>query len=337
MARPTYATVEQLQAATDFKTTGYEGDRLKRLLESASALIDRKFHRHFYPLTETRTYTDPYFVTPRRTTSTGFWLEADLQSLSSATVDTVSQTVGDIELYSSTYGPPYSWAGVTGSTIVLVGVWGYTNDTETAGTITANIGTSSATTCACSDSSAIGLGDLITINSERMIVTGKAMLDTGVDFSSGGTTAAVSDNAITMDGAGLLVGETILADAEKMLIVEYNSATEIATVKRGYDGSVLATHTTPSVYAPRTLTITRGATGSTAATHTSADAITRNTPPPLISSLCVAEAIVAYEQEASGYARVVGSGDNAREARGVGLDAIRKDASVYQRRRWAVV
>ena len=337
MARPTYATVEQLQAATDFKTTGYETDRLKRLLESASALIDRKFHRHFYPLTETRTYTDPYFTTPRRTTSSGFWLEADLQSLTSATADSTAQTVGDIELYSSTYGPPYSWVGLTGSDIDLVGVWGYTNDTESAGTITANIASTTATTCACSNSSAVGLGDLITINSERFIVTGKAMLDTGVDFSSGGTTADVSDNAITMDGAGLLVGETILADAEKMLIVEYNSGTEVATVKRAYDGSILATHTTPSVYAPRTLTITRGATGSTAATHTSADAISRNVAPPLITSLCVAEALVGYEQEASGFARTIGSGDNTREAKGVGLAAIRRDASVYQRRRWAVV
>jgi len=337
MSRPTYATVEQLQAATDFKTTAYETDRLRRLLESASGLIDRKFHRHFYPLTETRTYTDPYFTNPRRTTSTGFWLEADLQSLTSATVDTVAQTVGDIELYSSVYGPPYSWVGVTGSTIALVGVWGYTNDTETAGTITANIASTTATTCACSNSAIIGLGDLITINSERMIVTAKAMLDTGVDFSSGGTTADVSDVAITMDGAGLLVGETILADSEKMLIVEYNAATEVATVKRAYDGSVLATHTTPSVYAPRTLTITRGATGTTAATHTSADAITRNIAPPLITSLCLAEALVSYEQEGSAYARTVGSGENTREARGVGLEAIRRDASVYQRRRWAAV
>jgi len=337
MARPTYATVEQLQAATDFKTTAYETDRLRRLLESSSDLIDRKFHRHFYPLTETRTYTDPPFVTPRRTTSTGFFLEADLQSLSSATVDTVAQTVGDIELYSSTYGPPYSWAGTTGSTIVLVGVWGYTNDSESVGTITANIGTTTATTCACSNSALIGIGDLITVNSERMVVTAKAQLDTGVDFSSGGTTADMSDVAVTMDGAGLNVGEIILADSEKMLIVEYNSATEVATVKRAYDGSVLATHTTPSVYAPRTLTITRGATGTTAATHTSADAITRNIAPAQITSLCIAEALVAYSQEASGYARTIGSGENTREAKGVGLAAARRDASVYQRRRWAAV
>ena len=56
VTRPTYATVEQLQAATDAKTTAFEQARLRRLLESAADQIDKRMHRHFYPLTEIRTY-----------------------------------------------------------------------------------------------------------------------------------------------------------------------------------------------------------------------------------------------------------------------------------------
>ena len=170
-----------------------------------------------------------------------------------------------------------------------------------------------------------------------MIVTAKAQLDTAVDFSSGGTTADKSDNAITMDGPGLIVGEVILVDAERMLVVEYNSATEIATVKRAWDGTVLATHTTPSVFAPRTLTVERGAVGTTAATHADTTAITRNVPPGPITDLCIAEVVTTFEQESAGYGRVIGSGDNTREARGAGLDSVRKQAMSYQRLRMATV
>jgi len=336
MAGVAYATVEQLQAATDFKSTAYETERLRRLTGAASRLIEKRLHRHFYPLTETRTYTDPPIYVLRRVTSSGFWLEADLLTLTSVTADSTAQTVADVELYPSAYGPPYSWIGVTGSDIDVVGVWGFSNDTTTAGA-TAEALDATETGVDVTDSSVVGLGDLIIVDSERMLVTAKAMLDTGVDFSSGGTTAVSSDNAITMDGAGINVGEVILADAERMLVVEYVAATDVATVKRAYDGTVLATHTTPSVYAPRTLTVERGAAGSTAATHLTAAAVTRNLPPGPVTDLCIAETLTTFEQEMSGYGRTVGSGETAREARGAGLADVRRQAQTYKRTRQAVV
>jgi hypothetical protein len=52
----------------------------------------------------------------------------------------------------------------------------------------------------------------------------------------------------------------------------------------------------------------------------------------LIKQLCVAEALNSILQETSGYARVVGSGDNEREASGKGLRDIRDQAlSTYGR------
>ena len=52
MADPTYATVEQVQAAADYKPTAYEADRLYRIVDAASRRIEQQLHRHFYPLTE---------------------------------------------------------------------------------------------------------------------------------------------------------------------------------------------------------------------------------------------------------------------------------------------
>ncbi len=326
MGSPAYATVEQVAASLDFKTSAYETSRLARLVLSASRLIDLGLHRHFYPLTETRSY--------HLGGGGGFWLGADLFSLTAVTADTVAITVSTVTL--SPGVPPYHWISQTGVDVDVTGIWGYTRDTTPAGALAEALD-ATETGVDVTDSSLVGIGDLILVDTEQMIVTAKTLLDTGVDFLSGGTTADKSDNAVTLDGPGLKVGETILADSERMLIVDYNSATEVATVKRVWDGSVLATHTTPSVFAPRTLTVERDAVGTAAATHADATTITRNVPPGPIVDLCIAEAITTYSQESSGYGRTVGSGDNVREARGVGLEDARHQAGHYKRLRMASV
>ncbi len=326
MGNPAYATVEQVSAALDFKASAYEAVRLKRLVLSASRRIDLMLHRHFFPLTETRSY--------HLGGGGGFWLEVDLFSLTAVTADTVAITISTVTLHPGV--APFHWISQTGVDIDVTGVWTFSQDTTPAGALAEALD-NSETAVDVTDSSLIGIGDLILVDTEQMIVTAKTQLDTGVDFSSGGTTADKSDNAITLDGAGLKVGESILADSERMLIVEYNSATEIATVKRAWDGSVLATHTTPSVFAPRTLTVERDAVGTTAATHSDTTAITRNIAPGPIVDLCIAEAISTYEQESSGYGRTIGSGDNIREARGVGLENARHEAKHYKRLRMAAV
>lgn len=332
MGLPTYATREQFMVATDTHTTAYLSAAVDRVLQTASRNIERKYGRHFYPLTEAVTWT---FTGG----GSGFWMNRDLLSLTSATVDDVSQTVADVELYPSHYGPPYSFIGLMGASVVVTGVWGYSNDTESVGTITANIGSASTTSATCSDSSKVGVGDLITINSERMVVTEKAIADISVDLAAD-LTAVASDDQVTVDGAGALAGEVITIDTERMLVLDVVSST-VLNVIRAYDGTALATHdgtSTPAdIYAPRTLTIDRGAAGSTAATHTSGDSITRNAPPAPITSLCLAEAEVMLAQERAGYARTVGTGEGEREVGGKGLADARREASTYKRRRLAAV
>lgn len=335
MSAPSYATVEQLQAAADFKTTAYETDRLKRHLLAASRQIEERFHRRFYPLTQTVTYTDPPTVTPRRTQNAGFWLEDDLLALTAATVDDVAQTVADIELYPSAYGPPYSWIGLTGSDIDVTGRWGYSEDSEFVGIITENLGASTGAVDINDGAAAeIGILDLIKINDEQILVTGKTWKDTG-DNTSGALTADVSDTTVTA-GDDYTVGELILIDSERMLIVDKTGSD--LTVKRGWDGSVLAAHSSGAdVYAQRTINIDRGAAGTTAAAHSSNDQINRSVPPQAITELCIAEALVKYAQETAGYARTIGSGDNERESKGPGLAQARRDAEPYRRTRFAAV
>jgi hypothetical protein len=110
-----------------------------------------------------------------------------------------------------------------------------------------------------------------------------------------------------------------------MLVVDAGGTT--ITVKRAWDGSVLATHLTgASVYALRTLKVVRGAVGTAATTHTDATVVVRNVPPGLVHQLCVAEAVTQLLNEGSGYARTAGSGDNAREAAGRALNDLRNQA-----------
>ncbi len=337
MGAPFYATVEQLQAATDYKTTAYEAERLRLLLDAASRDIEKTLHRHFYPLTEAVTYTDPRLEIIRRVTTSGFWLDRDLLALTAATEDTVAPTVlADVELYPSSFGAPYSWIGLTGSAIVITGRWGYSEESKPAGALEAAIGSTSTTRVDVTDSSKIGVGDLLLCESEQMIVEAKLQLDTAQNLG-GNLTADVAGVTVDLsDGTKFTVGEIILIDSERMMIVDISGNN--ATVKRAYDGSVLAAHTSGAdIYAPRTLTVERGAVGTTAATHSDATTLTVNDPPAPVRNLCIAEALTAYEQQSAGYARTIGSGDSEREARGAGLSDARRRAGSYRRSRMAAV
>ncbi|WP_234429896.1 hypothetical protein, partial [Streptomyces sp. AV19] len=141
-------------------------------------------------------------------------------------------------------------------------------------------------------------------------------------------TASAADVSITVSTltAAPAVDEVILIDSERMLVVDV--AGSVLTVKRAWDGSVLAAHAAGAdIYAPRTLTVTRGALGTTAAAMSAGDDIYRWDPPGPVRELTVAEALTSLLQGQSGYARVVGSGEAQREASGRGLRDLRE--SVY--------
>jgi hypothetical protein len=331
MGLPAYATVEQVARAADVQFTAYQKQTLQRVTRSASRLIDERMHRRFFPKTELRTFKNPQIEIPYRVATSGFFVNADLQTITAATVDTVAQTVADIELYPVEYGPPYSWVGLTGVDITVTGTWTFSADTEPAGALSGAMSDTTGTAPKVSNSAIVGIGDLILVDSEQLLVLDKLMVDSGVDTT---TTLAADMSDVTVavaDGTLFFVGEVLLLGAERMLIVDV--ATNNLIVKRAFDGTVLAAHSTPSIFAPRTLTVERGAVGTTAATHSDAATFTRNVPPPPITQLCIAEALNTLEQESSAYARTVGSGDNQRESRGRSLYLAQQEADRYKRLR----
>ena len=340
MALPTYATRETISRATDYATTALRATHIDRALQSASRSLETRLHRHFYPLTETVTFQDPYpLAFSGSSWAFGFYLERDLRSVTAVTVDGTAVASTDYSLHPSKYGPPYSAIDLpsfVGVTTVINGLWGYSADTKTGGTITANISTTTATTLSCSDASLVGIGDLILINSEQMVVTGRATADTTTN-TNGALTADIAEQTVTVgDGTAIKLGETITIDTERMLVT--NIVTNDLTVERAYDGSTLAAHSDATdVYAARTLTVVRGQVGTTATIHTSADTITVNVPPAEIVEACIAETLTLLEQESSGYGRVIGSGEGQREAAGKGLADVRRRVDRLRRQRAVAV
>lgn len=336
-----YCSREDVKSALDLKETARNNAQVDRVIEAASRSIEKLTHRKFYPQLAAR-----YFDWPNGSYSRSWrlWLDADeLISVTTLTSGGEAISASDYFLEPANSGPPYTHVEIDldssaafggGNThqrdIAITGLFGYSADTTAAG-ILAEALDSSETGVDVTNSQAIGVGDIIKVDSERMIVTEKSMLDTGQNCST--LTSSAASVSITGVTAGTInTGETILVDSERMLVVDVSGTT--LTVKRAWDGSVLASHTNGAdIYASRTLTVERAALGTTAASHDTATAITRHVVPLLIRTLCVAEAIVMLGNETAGYARTVGAGENAREAAGRALRTLREEVySSYGRK-----
>jgi hypothetical protein len=334
MATVWYCTLGQVKGALDVAETARSDAQISRAIASASRSIEALLHRRFYPFTATRYFDWP---DPGRRTVWRLWLDDhELISVSALVAGGVTIPPTDYFLEPVNSGPPYthleidlasSSAFQSGSThqraIAITGVFGHSAEEESAGTLAAALADTTGTVANISDATQIGVGSIIRVDSERMLVTAKAWLDTGQNASA--LTSSSSDVSITGVTADTVhLGEVILVDSERMLVVDVAGTT--LTVKRAWDGSVLAAHSGGAdIYAPRTLQIVRGALGTTAATHLNAAAIYRHLVPDLVRDLCIAEAINQLQQETAAYARIVGEGEGAREGTGRGLFDLRRD------------
>jgi hypothetical protein len=225
--------------------------------------------------------------------------------------------------------------------IAMGGTWGYGADADPAGTLAANVGPTDATVTG-SNGSVAGPGDLIVLGygrgsaplpsaqgnhagdiqpyqGERVLITDVSAVPTGLTQAGGGvTTAEDNDQALTWTGSGALnAGEVITLDQEDMLVEKLIGST--ATVRRAFNGSTLATHSGATVYAWRQWQVLRAQLGTTAGTYASGAAVYRHRVPQLIRDLAIAETGNQLMQEGSGYARMVGSGENAHPAPGYSL------------------
>lgn len=329
-----YCTREDVELALDVKATARASNQIDVKIEAASRGIELLLHRWFFPVVATR-----YFDWPDRHARSRPWRlwlnEHELVSLSSIVSGGITISTSDVLLEPANYGPPYnrleinlnsdaafSGAATHQRSIALAGVWaGCPVNEEPAGTATAAMN-SSVTSLSVSDSAAIGVGTIVKIDTERMLVTGKTMVDTTQNITGTITAQANSTTLAVADGTGFTVGEVLLLDAERMLIVDI--AGNSLVVKRAWSGSVLAAHTNSDVYAARTLTVTRGALGTTAASHLDDAPILRFAVPGLVRELACAETTNLLLQSSSGYARTVGAGENERESSGRGLTGLRE-------------
>lgn len=345
-----YATREQIMDSLEIMETARSARLVDSKLAAATPTIEGLLHRRFYPERRTISVDWPNY---QLASAWEYWLgRNELVSLESVTSGGIVIPLNDIILLrgDDIKEPPYNRiqvklssssafsVGVTfQQSLVITGLFGY-NDTDTsqvAGTLGGNIN-NVATTLVINPSSGIysvGVGSIILIGTERMILTDRRMSDTAV-ITTGSLEDSKGDTILGVaDGTQFAQYETILIDAERLRIDDIAGNNLIVT--RAWDGSTLMTHNAGAdVYALRTFSVKRGALGSTAASHLTTDPLYAHVFPPLVNELAIAETMVMLEQSASAYAREVGTGARKTSAPGVGLPDIRERAcTIYSRNR----
>lgn len=337
-----YCTREDVKSALDIQTTALVDSQIDRAIESASRSVEGLLHRKFYPHIATKYFDWPNY---QRARSWRLWLdENELISVTTLTSGGIAISSNDYFLEPINSGPPYNRIETdlgsnasfnTGDTsqrsIAITGLFGYNDDSNPAGSLAEALD-AIETDVNVSNGALIGIGSIVKVESERMFVTGRSWITSSqtTQSSLGGEDDDVTVAVTT--GSSYNVGEQILIGSETMYITAISGNN--LTVKRAWDGSVLATHNSGvTIYVSRTFTVTRGALGTTAATHSDATAITTYAVPGLVKELAIAEALNVMLQEGSGYARTTGEGENSQEFLGRGLRGIRDQAyTVYGRK-----
>lgn len=334
-------TREDVKGALDSAETARSNTQVDRAVESASRSVEGLLRRRFRPTLATRTF--PWPPTSR---SRHLWLDADeVISVTTLSSGGVAIPALDYFLEPANSGPPYSRIEVdaasssafTSSTsrqraIEVTGLFGYTNEEEAVGSLTAQLAAAASSTAAVAWTTPhIGVGDVLRVDAERVVVTGRTMTDSGQNLLSPLTTSTSNVSVPVTTGSAFAVDEVLLVDSERLLVVDVAGNT--LTVKRAWDGTVLAAHTGSDIFTLTGVTLARGLLGTAAAVHLNAATVYRHVVPGLVRELTIALAMSTIQQEQSAYARTVGSGDNEREAAGRGLADIRREAlSRYGRR-----
>lgn len=320
MAQQVYATREDVRSALGSASTARSDAQVDRVLVNATRSVDNLCQRTLAPHLATRYFDWPQEQTPR---SWRLWLDQyDLISATQILSAGVEVPATDYYLEPANEGPPYTYietrldkpsawsaADTWQHAIAITGWWGHSDEQTPAGTLAAAVSSTTATSVTVSDSSAVGVGHLLTVGAERMQVTDKALADTGQTLQAALTAQKDSVLMQVTDGTAYHRGEVLTLDAERVHIQDI--AGNALTVERAYDGTVLAAHTGSAIWAPRLLTVVRGAAGTAAATATSGTAITRWVPPGDAQTLTVAEAMVNLANEQAVYARTVRAGSSA--------------------------
>lgn len=346
-----YATMEQVKGSMEINQSAQADRLIRSKIDAGSRNVEGLTHRRFYP--ELKTITQDW---PNNLSADAWQIllgDNTLISVTSLVSGGVSIPTNALRLrrYDDKPEPPYdilevdlssAYALSAGPTFQqsqsITGLFGdQDTDTSIAGGLLGGAINSSVTTLVINPSAGyypdtIGIGAIVLIGTERLILTDRRMSDTGVNTAGTLTDVKNSRTLAVGDGSLFARGETILVESERMRIDDI--AGNNLTVTRAFDGSTLAAHASGlDVYALRTFTAKRGALGTTAAAHSLNDSVYPHEFSGPVNETARAEAIVLLSQADSAFARVVGSGDNARESTGAGLEDLRQQlVTIYGRK-----
>lgn len=339
VSRHTYATREALKAAAGWAGVAYDAD-VDRLLETHAENVDRDYGRHFYPRIETRRYDWP---SNRQAAPRILWFDEDFLSVTSMVASGVTISASDYLLRRpwDDPGEPYdrleldedstaTFGSAGQDALVVTGVTGFCDAEAPAGAVGTGGITDSATTLPVTDASKVGVGDLLKIGSERILVADRAFVATGATLSADVDDSASTTTIAVTSGTSVNAGEIVLVGSERWYVE--TAASGQLTVRRAQDDSGLDTHSSgAAILAARTLTVVRGMYGTTAAAHSAAAAITRHVPPQPIVAMVIAAAIAERTQESAGYGASIGPGGQTTPERIAYLDLRKRTKERYER------
>jgi hypothetical protein len=317
-----YTTRESIKRALDIAETARNNRIIDRHISSASRIVEGFCHRRFYPYIATRKWDWPNIqgALPWRV-----WVDdADIISLTTlSTTGGGAIPLANVFLEPNRNGPPYdrieldlSSASAFGGgstyqrSIIATGLFGYTNNETTLGvTVEALDTTETGIDVDGPTSALVGVGSILRIDDERVIVTERSNLSTGQTITSALDAQQKTVTVPVGSGANFGVDETIVIDAERMLVVDIVGNN--LTVVRAYDGTPIASHSSgATVYAGRTLTVRRGALGTTAAAHSISSTVYLWQVPGGIQELVQAMTISDLMQEQTGWFRTMSASSN---------------------------
>lgn len=322
-----YVLREDIMSTLDVKPSAYMERQIDRACMTGSRLADGFCHRTFAPVLDTKTFDYPG---PRATSRRIWFDEHGLISATAVTSDGVSMTENTdyflrpensqdrpfdyIELNRNSSA---SFSGGPQRAVSIEGLWGY-NLIETSDMVLESaISTSVIGLLSVTAPAGVGVGSLLRIDAERMLVIGFTWVNSTVTASA--LTASNASNLITVADASLFTPhEKLLIDGERMEVLD--TAGTVLTVRRAVDGTVLAAHSgATAIYWAHNVAVRRGVCGTSAATHADGSTVYRWEPPSQIATLSRAYAIDTFLQENAGYARTAGQGENERPASGRGI------------------
>jgi hypothetical protein len=335
--RPCYCTREETRRAADVQLASYSDARIDRAIQSSADDVDRLLSRNFMLNDTTVAFDWPnyQYAYPWR-----LWLDA--AELADVTVNVPVVNSGGVIIPNSAifwgnpaYNPstgenryPYTYFELDRSQnysfgngptpqreIKITGSFGYWRVFEPAGQLAASMG-SSDSTATVNDGNTPGVGDMMLIDNERMLVTDSAFSTLSAGFSTGIVNAFPSDNT-GVTTATLFKDEVIQVDSELMLVTQVGPQANTYLIKRAWGGSTIQTHSpSANIYARRLLSVTRGVKGTLATTHSNNAPITILSIPGTVKQLAVAYSIVSVTQEVSTYSAVQSSRTTGESALG---------------------